>query len=300
MVPPDARRGGLIVRSFDQVKPDPDKVGGVAEAPFVRLPDPATIFADRAKRLRDLAADNPLGPYMRFLGDIVAAQHAIGAGLPPPSPQQAPLAQQPEFTTILDAMLDATSGVQAPQQARAAHDRLVALNQSARRKLAEEISAGTYETDRIGESLYVAASVQLYLVRQSACLDAKTLQPRPDNTCPCCGAAPVSSMIVGWTQAHKARYLCCSLCSTLWNFVRIKCVSCSSTDGIVYSTIDGGPRDVAVETCSVCRTYIKHLHQHQAPLLEPFADDVASYGLDLLVRQEGFRSSALNPLLVGA
>jgi len=32
--------------------------------------------------------------------------------------------------------------------------------------------------------------------------------------------------------------------------------------------------------------------------IEPFADDLASFGLDLLVRKKGFRRAAANPLMV--
>jgi FdhE protein len=291
-------------KSCDDVKPDPDVVGGVAEPQFVRLPDPVTMFAERARRLQALAVDNPLGPYMVFLRGLVAAQAAVADGMPRSEPPQAlPAKQQlqddPDFAAILNALLMHHRTSDAPADARAARDRVAALDPASRLALATGIFDAAYEPDRIGESLYIAAAMQVYLARRAACLDQAILQPHPENLCPCCGAAPVASLIAGWTRANKARYLCCSLCGTLWNFVRIKCVSCGSTDGISYYTIDGVRQDVAVETCTACRTYIKHLQQHENPRLEPFADDIASHGLDVLIREQGFGRSGVNPLLIG-
>ena len=71
---------------------------------------------------------------------------------------------------------------------------------------------------------------------------------------------------------------------------RIKCDACEGT----------GSEDKArgVETCTTCHSYIKHLHQHRAPALDPVADDIASYGLDLKIAEDGFRRAGLNLLFV--
>ena len=44
---------------------------------------------------------------------------------------------------------------------------------------------------------------------------------------------------------------------------------------------------------------MKILHQQKDPAIEPVADDVASLGLDLLVREMGYRRGGVNPFLVG-
>jgi len=41
------------------------------------------------------------------------------------------------------------------------------------------------------------------------------------------------------------------------------------------------------------------MYQQQNPALDPVADDVASLGLDLLVRETGFRRGGVNPFLLG-
>jgi FdhE protein len=81
--------------------------------------------------------------------------------------------------------------------------------------------------------------------------------------------------------------------------VRVKCVLCSSTKGIAYHAVDGGPGIVRAETCASCRGYVKILNQQMDPDVDPIADDAASLDLDLLVRDAGFSRGAVNPFLLG-
>jgi FdhE protein len=139
----------------------------------------------------------------------------------------------------------------------------------------------------------------VHFARLAAGLDATALVPVADGACPTCGSPPVASMVVGWQGAHGTRFCACALCGTLWNTVRIKCTLCGSTKGIGYQEIDGGSGVVKAETCDECHGYVKILHQHKDAAADPVADDVASLGLDLLVRELGFRRGALNPFLLG-
>ncbi|MGT2479903.1 formate dehydrogenase accessory protein FdhE domain-containing protein [Methylobacterium oryzae CBMB20] len=76
--PPEPRR-----RDFSDLKPDPDKIGIAGSVPFVRLPDPATLFADRTARLREAAPGHPLEAYLRFVAEVARAQAVIQAKGPP-------------------------------------------------------------------------------------------------------------------------------------------------------------------------------------------------------------------------
>jgi FdhE protein len=301
--------------SFNDIKPDPSRVGGVAEAPFVRLPDPATLFAQRARRLNDVAKDHTLAAYLDFLADVARAQAGCVAALPPPAPVPAgqialriehgfpPVSRDQiqgnaDFAATLDWLLDHVALDYAPGPARAAVASLRGMAASERFALAADILEGAYDIDRVAESLFLAAALQVHLARLAAQLDAASVKPPAEGVCPVCGGAPVSSVVVGWTQASKARYCACSLCGTLWNHVRIKCTACGATQGIVYHTIEDGPKTIGIETCSTCRSYIKHMQQHEDTKLDPVADDVASYALDLLARGEDYRRSSLNPLFL--
>src|SRR5580692_38320 len=63
---------------------DPIPIGEIAAPPFVRLPDPLTLFATRSLRFRTLAEGHQLGPYLLFLAAISECQHRIQKDLPEP------------------------------------------------------------------------------------------------------------------------------------------------------------------------------------------------------------------------
>jgi FdhE protein len=117
---------------------------------------------------------------------------------------------------------------------------------------------------------------------------------RPD-----CGSGPMTSSVVGWPKAHNTRFCTCSICGTMWNVVRVRCLLCSSTNGISYRAIEGKQDTVKAETCDKCRGYVKILYQVQDPALEPLADDVATLGLDMLMAEDGWKRGGQNPLLMG-
>ena len=55
------------------IQPDPDRIGIFGSVPFVRLPMPARLFADRAARLRAIAPGHPLEGYLDLLARIASA-----------------------------------------------------------------------------------------------------------------------------------------------------------------------------------------------------------------------------------
>ena len=61
-------------------------IGEVAAPPFVRLPVPQTMFAERAARLRTLASSHALADALAFFAAIAEAQHAVQSTLAPPAP----------------------------------------------------------------------------------------------------------------------------------------------------------------------------------------------------------------------
>jgi FdhE protein len=186
-----------------------------------------------------------------------------------------------------------------PDIARAALERTRTASASARDEMVRSVLADSIPVEALADHLFVAAALQVHFARLASRLDAKALVPIGDGACPACGGAPVASAIVGWQGAHGARFCTCSLCATQWHVVRIKCVLCSSTKGIAYQALEGSSGGVNGETCENCHGYVKILHQHKEPGLEPVADDVASLGLDILLRENGYRRGAVNPFLLG-
>jgi FdhE protein len=60
-------------------------LGEEAKPPFAVLPDPSSLFLNRARRFAALAPAHELGPYLAFLAVLTGAQHAIQTDLPVPA-----------------------------------------------------------------------------------------------------------------------------------------------------------------------------------------------------------------------
>jgi len=301
---------------IDAPRHDPVPIGEVSAPPFARLPDPLTIFVQRTQRLRVLAGGNELSPYLLFLAGLTEAQYRIQDDLPlPDMPAAEAISRAREFgmppldrsrftpdlgfEATIDRLLSLAPAIAMPPAASAALARVLADNAAERDRKVRALLADAVPVEELAEHVFIAAALQVHFARLAARLDAKALVPIGDGVCPACGGAPASSMVVGWKGAHGARFCACALCGTMWNVVRIKCTLCGSTKGISYQEIDGDAGTVKAETCDTCHGYVKILQQQKDPDVDPIADDVATLGLDLLVRELGFRRGAFNPFLLG-
>ncbi|HMK79134.1 MAG TPA: formate dehydrogenase accessory protein FdhE [Xanthobacteraceae bacterium] len=304
------------MRKVDAPRHDPVPIGEVAAPPFCRLPDPLALFVDRTHRFRVLGAGHELGPYLRFLADLTEAQYRIQDALPEPALPDAaarsrarefgmPPLERSRFTVdaayeaTLERLLALAATIEMPPVAAAALARVAAADAATRDAMMRALLADEVPVETLAEHVFVAAALQVHFARLAARLDADALVAVGDGVCPACGGPPVASMVVGWKGAHGTRFCGCALCGTLWNVVRIKCTLCGSTKGIGYQEIEGSGGIVKAETCDECRGYVKILHQHKQVDVDPIADDVASLGLDLKVREQGYRRGAFNPFLIG-
>lgn len=312
------------------ILPQPDVIGVTPQAPFAVAPDPATMFAARAARFRALAPGHPLEDYLVFLAEISRIQHEIQPALPEPKlPGSDALERAYEFgmppldrarfeadeaaLATLTRLLDHAVAVTMPEPAAQARARL-AKDEALRLKIIGEALESAAAVETLADHVFASAALQVHFARLAARLDASRLQSVGVGACPCCGGPPVASMVVGWETAHGVRYVVCSLCGTMWNHVRIKCVTCDSTEGVAYRALtpDGegveeekaastraDAEPIKAETCDACKCYVKIMQQHIAPELDPVADDVATLGLDLKVREAGWARAAFNPYLLG-
>ncbi|GLK86913.1 formate dehydrogenase accessory protein FdhE [Ancylobacter defluvii] len=299
------------------IQPDPTVIGAVSTPPFAVVPDPSSLFPVRARRLRAYAAVSPARPYLDFVAGIVDAQAETVALAPAPAPipaeqvarasefgmpplDRSTLADDPAFMPTLDALFDAVARRPMPEPAAAALSRLRQADAGARAEIAGNVLAHAIPMEALAEHAFLAAGLEVLAARLAATLDAKALKPVGETAiCPACGGPPVASLVVEWPTAHGNRFCACELCGTLWNYVRIKCVSCGSTKGIGYQEVEGGPGTVKAETCDECRTYVKVLHQHKDPSMEALADDIGSLPLDMMMREGPYRRAAYNPFLIG-
>lgn len=297
------------------LQPDPSMIGGVAKVPLARLPDPQAVFSTRASRFDFLAGhyDN-LAPYLRFLAGISQAQAELVRELPMPEPmtterieltrasRMPPLdrnAMHDGVATALDRLIDKLSGLEMPEPARLALDALRQATSQDRDWVIGNVLTDTIPADSVAPHLFAAAALQVHAAMLAAALPLGKLVPIRTGICPACGGRAASSLVTENIGAEGARYCSCATCQTLWNEVRVKCTCCGSTKGITYRSVETGEATVKAECCRECGKWVKILYQNKNPTLEPVADDVASLGLDLMMRETEWSRGGCNPFLTG-
>lgn len=293
--------------------PDPSVIGGVPEAPFVLLPDPATVFSTRARRFAFLAQGGNLSDYLRLLAGIGEIQGQMAETLPPaptPRPGPARAGHVPPIDraalaggAVLDAALtrfcDAARVLAMPDPARAALKAVADAGAPDRAWLFRNLAGDHIPDDAAAAHLFAAAAWQVHLAGLAARLTAADLAPIRTGICPACGGKPVTSSLIANATVENVRYCTCASCATQWNEVRIKCLCCGSTKGITYRSVETHEATVKAECCAECQSWVKILHQVKNPSLDPVADDVASLGLDLMMRDTGLRRGGFHPFLAG-
>lgn len=310
-------QGRLAATSWGMTEPPPRPafspigIGAESRAPFALLPDPRAMFRRRAARFR-ARSEGGARVYLAWLADIAETQAACvpavapldaGAvarsaehGLPPID--RLALKHDAELAATVRAFLEAMRGVAMPVPAIEGLTALLASPEM----LADRIGDALEDAVPMGDMapyVFAAAGVQVHLAALAASLDAAALVPVGDGVCPCCGGPPAVSMVVERAGAHGARFAVCAACATEWNVVRVKCVACGSTKGIGYQEIEGQTEGIQAETCDECGLYVKILQQDGHPELDPVADDVASMGLDIMLRESAWRRGGVNPFLAG-
>ena len=302
----------------------PSHAGVKSPFPIV-MPDLATRFAVTAARLDHLAAGHPMEPWLRFVARLSRAQHTVAATLAPAAildpddiaraveARLPPLAadghhRAPTWRQALSKLLDvvgADSSAKTPSEPDlppATLDAIDTLRNSDSERLetlATHFLRGHIPAADTGATVFVVAALQVYFTASAARLTASDLRLLEERSlCPCCGSPSIAGLITASGIIPGTRYLYCSMCSTAWNHTRTVCVTCSGTRHLSLQGIEGDPGVVKAETCADCHTYSKLLYQLRDTQVDPYADDLASFGLDLMVSEEGFARHASNPLLL--
>jgi FdhE protein len=282
------------------------------------IPDPATRFQRTARRLEVLAAGHPMAEWLTFLAALSQAQHAAalvlgtqpvdavwtGSAVASGQPPLAASGPRPDgaWRDALGCILDRFTG-QAGLPAAVASV-VAALRASSApdlERLAEAFLGGSLGSGQAGPALFVAAALQVALTRLAGGIAPSALALLADRAaCPCCGSPPVAGVVTASGGTPGVRYLYCSLCSTAWNHVRAVCITCGQSGTLVLRGLENSGAAIRAETCDDCGTYAKVLYRDQAPDLDPFADDLASLGLDIMVAEAGWARHAPNPWLMAS
>jgi len=315
------------------LSPEEIAVRAGEQVSFLRLPD-AGVFAERALRLRQLAAGHAMRDYLLFLAELAQAQHEQlrqSPALPLPDAAQIEAAANAGRALLpalgwprdaawregLRALMRALAARVGPGPARDTALGLAAAPDAQLEAQAELLLGGVTLGLDLGAAPLLAAALQLHWVRLLSQVQAahgqdqraSALAPfgRIDDplVCPCCASRPVASITRIGAEGSGHRYLACSLCATQWHYVRIKCTHCQSTKGISFQSLaapDGGVPEgadaVQVECCEACGHYLKIVHMEQDQQVEPQCDDLASLTLDLLVAETGLQRHGVNLMLL--
>jgi FdhE protein len=301
----------------------------VINAPRVVLPAPATVFAERAARLAQLAPGHAMGEYLLLMAALVRAQHAVisrrtALPVPPGALEQSRDYGMPPLSALShlrDAqwrgdLADLAAALAAEPRAAQALAALRGLDAAALEAQADRVLAGqTLDQDAVVVP-FIGAALQVYFTRAAAALDVAMVSNFDVPTvCPVCATRPVASIVRVGGERNNLRYLACALCSTEWNMARIKCSACEEDKGVHYLALQGVPSEAVgapaaaaphavgaeaarkAEACEQCKSYLKIFYQEKDAYVEAQADDLASLGLDLLVDEHGFGRSGPNLLL---
>ncbi|QJE02343.1 formate dehydrogenase accessory protein FdhE [Massilia forsythiae] len=249
--------------------------------PRLLLPQPATLFSARAKRLRQLAAgevpgipvEDALRGYLSLMAHVADAQHAAvaalgreGVALPddaslklahdhnmPPLPATGarPAAWRTVFARLVEALAAAGN---APPQLAAAVATLRAMPEAELEGIADAILGNFDEGADPLRAPFVAAALQASWSLMAAQLDAAWAQPLMTGTlCPVCGSHPVASVVRIGGQSQGYRYLHCSVCESEWHMVRVKCSCCEANGKIAYQGLVGQDADPVGENIAAAK-----------------------------------------------
>ncbi|OOR98618.1 formate dehydrogenase accessory protein FdhE [Haemophilus paracuniculus] len=282
------------------------------EHPPLLFANPKNLYHRRAKRLRELAKENPFGDYLEFCANLVEVQLDL---------LQTPIA---DYSAEITACV-AQSGGHKPLNAKNfkrsdewrkllfaliekfkpyANDQVLISLETLEKCSASELNA--YADDLLHErfelvptdkAVFIWAALSLYWTQLAQQLPRQTQTEIGErHTCPVCDAAPIVS-VVHFGETQGLRYLHCALCESEWNMVRAKCSNCEQSGKLDYWSLDSVEAAVKAESCGDCESYLKVLYQDKDPHVEPIADDLATLFLDAEMEQKGLARSGLNPFL---
>lgn len=295
---------------------DPVDIGKAASAAFLRLPEVPALFRRRAARFVALAAGHPMDDFLRFMGRLADAQaEAVRAlkpgGLPAAAEIEAAKAEAmpplggdglldgPYWQDVLRAILKTVAAGDVPAATRQVVQELAAEPAAILDGRARAVLSGDVPEASRGAAVLVAAALQVRWAGAASMLAPDGFQAIDDGKrCPVCASEPLVSVIGPAAEGQSTRYLHCRLCASAWNYVRIKCAACGSTEGIAYHGIEGTGQAVRGETCETCHGYLKILSTEKDTGLDPMADDIASTGLDLMLAEGGWQRPSPNPFLL--
>ncbi|MBP2168948.1 FdhE protein [Erwinia toletana] len=301
----------MSIRIIPQQPLEASDTPATERIPPLLFPRLKKLYQRRAARLRDLAAKNPLGDYLRFAAVIAEAQEIVlydhplqmdlharlmataASGKPPLDIQTLP--RDAHWQRLLHSLI-AEMKPEMSGQALAVLENLEKASSQELEAMASAMFNNDFAQVSSDKSPFIWAALSLYWAQMAELIPGKARVEAGNQRqfCPVCGSVPVSSVVHMGSEDDELRYLHCNLCESEWHVAATTCSNCEQTRELHYWSLDS---IVKAESCGDCGTYLKLLYQEKDPALEPVADDLATLVLDARMEQEGFARSSLNPFL---
>ncbi|ERH65893.1 formate dehydrogenase accessory protein FdhE [Pantoea dispersa EGD-AAK13] len=304
----------MSIRIIPQEQLEKSEKNTAEQVPPLLFPRLKNLYSRRAARLRDLAAKNPLGDYLRFAAVIAQAQeivlydHPLQIDLHQRLAESAQQGKPPldihtyprdvHWQRLLHSLI-AELKPEMSGQALAVLENLEKASSTELETLASALLEGEFTQVSSDKAPFIWAALSIYWAQMAAMIPGKARAEYGEHRqfCPVCASVPVASVVHMDVGQQGLRYLHCNLCESEWYVVRSKCSNCEQTRDLHYWSLDSEQAAVKAESCGDCGTYLKMLYQEKDPALEPVADDLASLVLDARMEQEGFARSSLNPFM---
>lgn len=285
-------------------------------APRLLLPQAASLFHQRARRLRHLAQGHILEAWLLFCADLCETQEKLIGSTVVPELDQAKAAISLKHGMPPISINDWQISEQSWQTWQAVVQNFPLENaSSARQELVQQLQdwdQATWETQAQALLLadvekvqaeaapFLGAALQLEWTLQAEKLPSELakLHQGESPLCPVCGSHPMVSVVQIGDPTHGVRYLVCSLCQSQWHAPRAKCTNCESPKPVAFLG-ESEKSSIQGECCDSCNSYVKLLSLMRDAHLEACADDLASIALDVSLSNEGYGRTARNLFLVG-
>src|SRR5215510_9527617 len=170
-----------------------------SEIPFLRLPDRATLFVDRAARLRQLAPGHAMGGYLEFVACLSdaqhwAMQHVSSTRLSTPLHVQAH-PRDPAWHDLLRRMLRrAAENLEGKPREIAL--RLDGERDELYEAQASKLLAGIMPGLDAAYAPLIGAALQVYWIDAAARVGKESFGRTETTTlCPVCGSRPLASVV---------------------------------------------------------------------------------------------------------
>ncbi|HGO5823511.1 TPA: formate dehydrogenase accessory protein FdhE [Mannheimia haemolytica] len=283
------------------------------QQPELLFANPKNLYSRRAKRLRELAKENPFSEYIEFAANLVDIQLELLVSRPIANYSEKITAcveltqgdkplnsknfqRSDEWRELLLAIIEKFKPY-ANDTILPTLEWLEKASSSELESLADHMLNENYEQVSADKAVFIWSALSLYWVQLAQQLPRNTrAEVGHKQMCPVCNSAPVAS-VIHFGEAQGLRYLHCSLCESEWHVVRAKCTNCDETGKLDYWSLDSMEAAVKAESCGDCHSYLKVLYQDKDVNVEPVADDLATLFLDLEMEQKGLSRSGLNPFL---